>query len=98
MRAFVFLLHELARDSRIDDVPRKNFIVSTPATGVKVGIDLSFANRRIQVAVTPRRCFYHAADSPITRREESLFVSNTRRHRANFDVGNARELPTDKFQ
>lgn len=66
VRAFVFLLHEFARDAGIDYVPRENLVVSAPAAGVKIRIDSRLANRRIQISVLLCRGFDHARDPSIT--------------------------------
>ena len=88
MGALVFLLHKLARQTGIDDLPWKNFIVTAAAAGVKGGIDLRFAQRRIQIALQARRGLDDARDASIAGREQRLFVSDPRRHCAHLDVGN----------
>src|SRR6266404_6199480 len=45
--ALVFLLHELSRQTGIDDLPGKYFVVTAPAAGMERGIDLRFAQRSI---------------------------------------------------
>ena len=92
MRALVFALHELAREPGINDLPRKNFVVTPAAAGVERGIDLGFAQRGIQIAFQTRGGFNDARDASIAGREQSLFVSDARRHGPDFDIGNARQI------
>src|SRR6266404_6583481 len=96
--AFVFLLHKLPRETRVDDLPGKNLVVTSATAGVKSRIDLCFAQRRMQIAFQTCCRFNYARDASIARREKRLFVRNARRHRPHFDVGNASQVFRNPFQ
>ena len=50
----MFALHEFPRETSIHNFPRKDFVITTRAAGMKLRIDLCFAQGRIQIAAA--RC------------------------------------------
>ena len=65
----MFALHELAREAGINNLPRKYFVITAPATCVKCRNDLRFAERGVKIALQTPRSFNHTRDTTITRRK-----------------------------